>query len=169
MHKRYQQGHHGHGHGHGHGRLCLDPAGSHPSHKSHLLHGCLFVQVVITVDNQLTPIGNVTFTPADWNIPQRISIQCIDDDEVEGSHGGTINITVETSTDINYNALAARPPLSLGVTIRDNDCPPLVAPRNAVFSQVLMGHGHSHIHGHGHGHGPAVTVTVTVTVRKAFM
>ncbi len=85
--------------------------------------------VVITLDpgTQLaTSATTVTFTPANWNIAQTVTVTAIDDTVVEGSHTGTINHTV-TSGDANYNGIGIT---AVVANITDNDfasLPPTIA------------------------------------------
>ena len=64
---------------------------------------------------QVSP-STLTFTPANYATPQAVTVSAVNDQQVEGAHGGTIGGTA-TSTDANYNG-------SLGiltVAITDND------------------------------------------------
>jgi hypothetical protein len=47
----------------------------------------------------------ITFTPANWNIAQNVTVAAINDAVPEGAHTGNITHTV-TSSDANYNGLA---------------------------------------------------------------
>ena len=47
----------------------------------------------------------ITFTPANWNIAQNVTVTAINDTVPEGAHTGNITHTV-TSSDANYNGLA---------------------------------------------------------------
>ena len=60
---------------------------------------------------------SVTFTPANWNTPQSITVTAVDDHVAEGTHSGTIAHSA-TSTDANFNGVTIS-----GVTasIVDND------------------------------------------------
>jgi Rieske Fe-S protein len=79
--------------------------------------------VTITLDNsnqQVTSdIGNLIFTPANWNIAQTVTVTAVNDAAGEGKHKGVIQHTV-SSPDANYNNLAANPVV---VAITDNDLP----------------------------------------------
>ena len=61
----------------------------------------------------------LTFTPANWNVDQTITVTAVDDTIGEGPHGGTITTTV-SSTDANYNGLTVA---SVVAQITDNDLP----------------------------------------------
>jgi hypothetical protein len=81
------------------------------------------VVVTVTPDGQTdvggapaTPI-TVTFTPADWNVPQTVTVTAVDDFVAEGAHTPSIAHTA-SSADANYDGLAIP---SLTVTITDND------------------------------------------------
>jgi large repetitive protein len=76
--------------------------------------------VVVTLfgDGHVRPLkASVTFTAADWNLVQQVTVRAIDDAIVEGAHTGTIGFTV-SSADAAYNGLVVP---SLTVSIIDND------------------------------------------------
>jgi predicted extracellular nuclease len=76
--------------------------------------------VTITVVNstQATASPNtLTFTSANWNVPQTVTVTAIDDLVVEGPHSGSITHTA-ASADTNYNGITIAS-VSFGVT--DND------------------------------------------------
>lgn len=59
----------------------------------------------------------LVFTPANWNIPQTVTVTAVDDALVEGLHTGTIQHTA-TSSDTNYNSVSIS---SVTANITDND------------------------------------------------
>ncbi|MFH1253067.1 MAG: Calx-beta domain-containing protein [Candidatus Uhrbacteria bacterium] len=62
--------------------------------------------------------ATVTFTSANWNLPQTVVVSAIDDNDNEmAAHEGILSFTV-TSEDAFYNEMALE---SLAVTVRDND------------------------------------------------
>ncbi len=75
------------------------------------------VTITPTSSSQLTVSPTtLTFTPANYNTPQTLTLTAVNDDQVEGTHSGTLSGTV-ASTDALYNG-------SLGTvtaTITDND------------------------------------------------
>jgi len=76
------------------------------------------VTITINPGSQLTVSPRtLTFTPANWNVPQTVTVTAVDDALAEGTHTGTIQHTV-SSADSNYNGLAISP---VTVTITDND------------------------------------------------
>jgi Domain of unknown function (DUF4347)/Malectin domain/Glucose / Sorbosone dehydrogenase/IPT/TIG domain len=76
------------------------------------------VTVALNPGTQLTTNTNtLTFTPANWNVAQNITVIAVNDTVVEGNHTGTISHTI-TSADTNYNGLTIAP---LSVAITDND------------------------------------------------
>lgn len=64
----------------------------------------------------LTPT-TLTFTAANWNTPQTVTVTAVDDNAVEGLHSSQITTAV-SSADSSYNGLAVAP---LNVSIVDND------------------------------------------------
>jgi VCBS repeat-containing protein len=76
------------------------------------------VVINILTDDQIdTSPLTLTFTPDNWNIPQTVTVDIIDDTLPEGLHTSTIAHTV-TSDDADYNAIAVE---SIPVTIEDDD------------------------------------------------
>jgi hypothetical protein len=76
------------------------------------------VTVTINAGTQLTAApATLTFTPANWNVAQTVTVTAVDDALVEGAHTGTITHT-SASTDTAYNGITIA-----GVTanIADND------------------------------------------------
>jgi hypothetical protein len=67
--------------------------------------------------SQLTASVALTFTPANWNAVQTITVGAVDDAIAEGTHLANLTLT-STSADINYGSL---PAIGLPVTITDND------------------------------------------------
>jgi hypothetical protein len=76
------------------------------------------VTITINPGTQVTVApATLTFTPANWNTAQTVTVTAVDDAAVEGPHTGTITHTA-ASTDTAYNAITIA-----GVTanITDND------------------------------------------------
>ena len=78
------------------------------------------VTITLNSETQLsTNVTSLTFTTANWNVAQTVTVTVIDDTVGEGNHTGVITSTV-TSTDTSYNGLTVAP---VQVTITDNDLP----------------------------------------------
>ncbi len=76
------------------------------------------VTVTITPDTQSsTSVLTLTFTTANWNVPQSVTVTAVDDAVAEGSHSSVITHSV-SSTDTNYNGLTVA---SVNVNVQDND------------------------------------------------
>ncbi|MDX2067069.1 MAG: hypothetical protein SFV55_01520, partial [Haliscomenobacter sp.] len=76
------------------------------------------VTVNINAGTQVTTSPtSLTFTSANWNSPQTVTVTAVDDATVEGAHTGTITHTT-TSSDANYNAASVA---SVVANITDND------------------------------------------------
>ncbi len=79
------------------------------------------VTVTIESDNQLGfgfgSTAIVTFTPDNWDTPQFVTVNAVDDNSVEEDHNATITHTV-TSDDPNFNGLNVS---DVSVSITDND------------------------------------------------
>jgi hypothetical protein len=65
----------------------------------------------------VTP-SNVVFMPSQWNTPQTVTVNAIDDTVVEGAHTDSINFAI-SSSDTIYNNLSN--PTSITVNITDDD------------------------------------------------
>ena len=62
----------------------------------------------------------LTFTAANWNTPQTVSVSAVDDATVEGAHRADIEHRA-SSSDAFYAGLSIAP---VSATIADNDTPP---------------------------------------------
>ena len=80
--------------------------------------------------------SSLTFTSANWNTAQTITITGMDDDSVDGSIAYTIVIAAATSTDTDYNGFD---PEDVGVTNSDND----VSSVGIAPSEFTLGEGSS--------------------------
>ncbi|NDJ23933.1 type I secretion C-terminal target domain-containing protein [Nostoc sp. B(2019)] len=76
------------------------------------------VAIAINPTAQVTAdVNTLTFTAANWNQAQTITVAAVDDDVVEGNHTSTLTLTA-TSADASYNNIAIN---SINVSITDND------------------------------------------------
>jgi hypothetical protein len=78
--------------------------------------------VTITLNNDgqtTTNPASLTFTPANWDTAQTVTVSAIDDAVIERAHSGTITHAV-TSSDTAYNGISIAP---VTVAITDNDFP----------------------------------------------
>ncbi|HPG61912.1 MAG TPA: hypothetical protein PK586_07880 [Casimicrobium sp.] len=75
--------------------------------------------VVTLVPNAQVSVSpaTLTFTSANWNIAQSVTVTAVDDAVAEAAHTGSVGFTV-TSTDALYNAFAVP---SVAANITDND------------------------------------------------
>jgi Tol biopolymer transport system component len=90
------------------------------------------VTVTIAPDKQLSLARTqLTFTPQNWNVPQAVSVQAIQDSIAEGVHSGKITNSV-TSADIQYSVVR---PLTVIATISDAIVPTLLLP-GATWNQT---------------------------------
>ncbi|MEG4806375.1 choice-of-anchor Q domain-containing protein, partial [Microcoleus sp. F8-D1] len=109
------------------------------------------VTITINPDSQSTSsVNSITFTSANWNTPQTVTVTAVDDNLVEGNHTTTISYTA-TSTDTNYNAIAITPVIA---NITDND----VAPNPTVNLSVSSNVGNE---------AGTTAITVTATTSSA--
>ncbi|MEA5581875.1 lamin tail domain-containing protein [Nodularia harveyana UHCC-0300] len=77
------------------------------------------VEIAINPDDQLTVSSDtLTFTSANWNIPQSVTVNAVDDALSEGDHTGSISHSA-TSADAGYNGITV--PTIATVNITDND------------------------------------------------
>ena len=70
-----------------------------------------------TSEGTVSP-ATLTFTPADWDVPQTVTITGVDDGDVDGSQAYTINLSSTTSTDPGFNGLV---PGNVGAINIDNE------------------------------------------------
>ncbi|MEM7028701.1 MAG: FG-GAP-like repeat-containing protein [Chloroflexota bacterium] len=76
------------------------------------------VTITISPDGETTVNPtSVTFTPANWNVPQTVTIIAVDDNRVEGDHTSTISHSA-SSNDNNYDGVTVD---SITTAIEDND------------------------------------------------
>jgi hypothetical protein len=71
---------------------------------------------------------SLTFTSANWNTPQTVTVSATDDAVAEGGHGGTITHTT-ASADASYNGLTV---VNVTAVISDNDDPGIVLSTSSV-------------------------------------
>jgi hypothetical protein len=67
--------------------------------------------------NSFLPLATLTFTAANWNSPQTVTVAAVDDSEIEGQHQTTISHRA-ISSDSRYNQLTLP---TVDVTINDNE------------------------------------------------
>ncbi len=76
------------------------------------------VTITYTItDGQTTTVTSITFTSANWNIPQIVTVTAVNDGLAEGTHTGVISWT-SSSSDPFYNATFSS---TVNVSITDND------------------------------------------------
>jgi hypothetical protein len=77
------------------------------------------IPVVMSTNTQVTcSPSTVTFTSANWSVPQVVTVSAIDDTAIEGNHSTTVTATVVTTTAPLWNGLSATSPT---INIVDND------------------------------------------------
>jgi predicted extracellular nuclease len=80
------------------------------------------VTVTISPDSQTTiNPTTLTFTSANWNQPQTVTVTAVDDTTFEGNHSSSITHAV-SSLDTNYNGIAIA---AVNASITDNDTAPV--------------------------------------------
>jgi predicted extracellular nuclease len=76
------------------------------------------VTITISPDSQITTSATtLTFTTANWNVAQTVTVTAVDDAAIEGTHNGIISHTA-ISNDGSYNSISIT---SVTATITDND------------------------------------------------
>ncbi|MEG4545098.1 FG-GAP-like repeat-containing protein [Microcoleus sp. Aus8_D2] len=93
------------------------------------------VDISFTTDNQITPIGKITFDSTNWNVEKTVIATAIDDTVAQGTHTGTIAHTV-TSTDASYSAKVI-PDVTASIT--DNDSPGISIVQSAGSTNIAEG------------------------------
>jgi probable HAF family extracellular repeat protein len=95
------------------------------------------VVVTVSPNQQLsTSTTQLTFTPANWNTPQTVSVQAIQDGVAEGAHTGIISHT-SASSDTRYNGLSVS---NMTVAITDTIAPTITqpVPAGTVWTQTSL-------------------------------
>lgn len=82
-----------------------------------------------------TDVSSVTFTPANWNTPQTVTVTAANDATVEGDHTTLIYHSLQ-STDNSYAGLQSTP---LNVSVTDNDNLPLTVTHLDGYTAVAEG------------------------------
>lgn len=78
------------------------------------------VRVSLVPNNQLSvSLSTVTFTSANWNVPQVIDVSAVDDGVSEGDHSGVVTLSAN-SADSNYELIDVR---NVIAAIADNELP----------------------------------------------
>ncbi len=114
--------------------------------------------IIVPDDNSTTDHGTLTFTSANWNIPQTVTVTANDDGNAEGSHPSTINhFTV--SADPSYNGLSLS---SVIAWIADNDTAGVTVTQSGGSTNVTEG-GATDTYTIVLTSQPKSTVTITVT------
>jgi hypothetical protein len=111
------------------GTTNVDEAGSTTDSYTAALNSAPTSNVTITLNGGgqvTTSLAILTFTPANWNVPQSITVAAIDDTLVEGTHTGTITHTA-ASTDTAYNGIAIAS-VTANITDDDGVTPPTTPP-----------------------------------------
>jgi hypothetical protein len=83
------------------------------------------VTISIAGNNIDLSADTLTFTPANWQIPQTVRLSAVNDSTVEGTETSSLTLTA-SSTDAAYNGVTINP---LSATIFDNDstAPPIIS------------------------------------------
>jgi hypothetical protein len=81
---------------------------------------------------------SLTFTPANWQSPQTVTVTAEDDTTVEGTETATVNLTA-SSADASYNNFTIAP---VTVTVTDNDTapPPPSGSTTVTFREGVNGY-----------------------------
>jgi predicted outer membrane repeat protein len=92
------------------------------------------VTVTFGHDGQVTLPASATFTPADWDTPQNVTVTAVDDDVVEGAHSGAVTLGVSSSA-IGYSTSPVTrvdgvATADLTVAVTDDDIAGVVATPN---------------------------------------
>ena len=82
-----------------------------------------------------SPVSPLTFTAANWNTPQTVTVTAINDAVAEGPHAGSVGFTVN-SADARYNNFAIT---SISVAITDNDTAGITVTPSGGTTAVVEG------------------------------
>ena len=78
--------------------------------------------------------GTLTFTPANWNVPQQIIVTGVDDDLVDGSQTSTLTLKIDDSK--SDDAFDSLPEQTINVTVTDDDEAGLIVSENGGSTEV---------------------------------
>ena len=91
------------------------------------------VTIRFQTDSQIEPITEVTFDESNWNVPQTIEVQAVDDELVEDRTHNSLITHVVTSDDQTYNGFILE---DINIEIAENDVVDVsIAPRNLTVSE----------------------------------
>ena len=93
------------------------------------------VTVNFAAGSQIDAIAPITFTEANWNAAQTVTVKATDDTVVEGSHTGLIFSSVAPGSAAEYLPVAIAP---VSVTIGDNDIAPPTPTPVINFSPTII-------------------------------
>ncbi|NDG46884.1 MAG: hypothetical protein EBY37_07245, partial [Flavobacteriia bacterium] len=81
------------------------------------------VTIPLTSSNSRASLSpaTLTFTPDNWNVPQTVTVNTIDDSSAGGDLAVTISSGKPTSDDANYNNLSASDTNDFTITLVDNE------------------------------------------------
>ncbi|MBK8285708.1 MAG: hypothetical protein IPK97_13025 [Ahniella sp.] len=116
------------------------------------------VSITISPDAQLStsPVGPLTFTTANWNQAQTVTVTAVNDAVAEGSHGGTITPSASGG---GYTGVSVA---SISATITDNDVVGVTVAQSSGTTEVTEG-GNTDTYTIVLVSQPTATVSITVT------
>ncbi|HEY9629647.1 MAG TPA: Ig-like domain-containing protein [Coleofasciculaceae cyanobacterium] len=94
--------------------------------------------VTVNINNgsqTTTNVTTLTFTPANWNVAQSVTLTAIDDSIAEGLHTGIVSHAV-TSADPQYNGITIA---SVTANITDNDTAEIIITESAGSTNLAEG------------------------------
>ena len=95
------------------------------------------VTIAFGIGTQVSTISNLTFTNANWNTAQTVTVSAVNDNIVEGAHNQSITHTA-TSADTNYNGITIA---SIIANITDNDIPGITIIESAGSTNITEAGG----------------------------
>ncbi|MBZ0277951.1 MAG: SH3 domain-containing protein, partial [Anaerolineae bacterium] len=117
------------------------------------------VTITVTPNAQCTTAPSpLTFTPANWNVAQVVTVTAVDDAVVEGAHTCTIGHT-SASGDANYNAVAIA---NVVANVTDNDIAGVTVTESGGTTNITEG-GATDTYTIALNTIPSANVTITVT------
>ncbi len=104
-------------------------------------------------------VASLTFTPANWNIPQALAVTGVDDAAVDMNQTVSANVGAAVSGDANYNGVD---PSDVSVTVLDDESPNIIVTETA-FSTIVTEGGATDTYTIVLTQAPGMNVTVTLT------
>ena len=118
--------------------LAVDEAGPTSDTFDVVLDAQPTADVIVTLSNADGEItvdtSTLTFTPANWDTPQTVTVTAVDDSDIEGNHTGVVSFSA-TSADPAYDGIAIA---DQSVAVTDNDGSSGLAVGDLIINEIMQ-------------------------------